>query len=81
MMDIIYTIGPRRYVTPFVVTTSAFLPEKENFVSPVFPANTDVALTISNSVVGNISLGLLRPISDAAGVAFDDGLGGAFHIY
>lgn len=35
----------------------------------------------NNSVIGASEARLLRPLVDASGVAFDDGNGGAFHIF
>lgn len=41
----------------------------------------EAAVTQNNSVIGSVVGRLLVPIVDASGVAFDDGNGGAFHIF
>jgi hypothetical protein len=41
----------------------------------------EAAVAQNNSVIGSAVGRLLVPIVDASGVAFDDGNGGAFHVF
>lgn len=74
-------IGDRRYVTPSVITgviSTLLIPHASVSMLSVL---RQVDLSMLTGSVGSIVPRNLDTITDASGVAFDDGQGGAFHIY
>ena len=80
-MDVVYTVGPRRYVVPLVVTALVIVSKNAASVLPNKISDREVSVLVVKSAVKDISARNLTPITDETGTAFDDGEGGTFHIY
>jgi hypothetical protein len=88
---VVETVSPRtcaafvpvgqRTVAPLLNSAVAALLVSIASVAPTIVAERGVDVSGDVASVGEITPRILQPITDADGVAFDDGNGGVFHIY